>query len=287
MVEQLGLFPESSRVVFREEKSRFSEVLESNLFEFGFFYLGRTKRGRVNSRELNDPHKVPHTLTRAPIPAYIEPTVKHDGNFLLNGMSFHSRSEAVCAVLMELFIPGYKIELGKSYQIAIGEDCYGNQLAVDFLVNGVLVEYHPPHLKSRSYRNEKGLKAYIQKQRKRYDRLGKRPSSGAFKRITEWYYRKRRSQIDKCGAHKGRKLIVASSPEEFYHRVIRRWGKGSQLSRNEFLELFEKMLGKVAVKNKRNSKRKNRKKRYKSNRPYHHKNSSRRRRKKHKTKRAA
>ncbi|MEZ4754823.1 MAG: hypothetical protein R3A13_11050 [Bdellovibrionota bacterium] len=218
------------------------------MFNFGFLYLGRNDRSRKTIFEINDLQQLPYPFTsRVSIPVNKPKLGKQLGNFVLNGMRYHSRSEAVCAVLMELFIPGYKIELGKTFQISIGEDTHGNQLSVDFLVNGVLFEYHPPHLKSHSYKNEKGLRAYIEKQRKRYRRCGKTPTTGAFKKVTEWYYQKRRVQIDCSSIHRGRKLIVAASPEEFYHRVIRRWGKGPFPTRDEFLELFEMMLSKVSL----------------------------------------
>lgn len=54
-------------------------------------------------------------------------------------IGFDSRSEAVCAILMERYIKGWECELGKTFQVPL----VSNRKA-DFLVApGVLFEYHP------------------------------------------------------------------------------------------------------------------------------------------------
>ena len=66
---------------------------------------------------------------------------------------FCSRSEAICAELLRRFIANFELREGLTFQVPIGSDGRGNTYSVDFLVDGVLLEYHPV----RFYRNKKGF----------------------------------------------------------------------------------------------------------------------------------
>jgi len=158
--------------------------------------------------------------------------------------AFCSRSEMICAELLKRFIPHFELKEGLTFQVAIGSDGRGNTYSVDFLVDGVLFEYHPV----RFYKNRKGFgdfsgrEEYCSYTRAIHSLKGesKRFLHEAMEmRLKANYFRKRRSLLDQHPLFRRMELVVATSPEEFFHLIIRRFGWNYPASAESFIRLFE------------------------------------------------
>ncbi len=161
-------------------------------------------------------------------------------------VEFCSRSEAICAELLRQFVPHFTLQTGVTFQVAIGSDCHGNTLAVDFLVDGVLFEYHPVRLfKNRrrcgDFNSKREYRAYTDichslgaDQREFFQ-------DAMRARLSDNYYHKRRALLDQHPVFRRMELVVATTPEEFYHLVLRRFGKNVPRTVERFLVLFEEL----------------------------------------------
>jgi len=161
-------------------------------------------------------------------------------------VEFCSRSEAICAELLRQFVPHFTLQLGVTFQVAIGSDCHGNILAVDFLVDGVLFEYHPVRLfKNRrrcgDFNSKREYRAYtdichsLGAEQREFFQTAMRA------RLTDNYYHKRRSLLDQHPVFRRMELVVATTPEEFYYLVLRRFGKNVPRTVERFLAIFEEL----------------------------------------------
>jgi hypothetical protein len=153
-----------------------------------------------------------------------------DGKFLFEGRRFFSRTEAACGTLMERFIPDYKIVDGKTFQVPIGADKFDHMRHVDFMVAGVLIEFHQVRFWKNTRRcgDFESFKDYCEYKRQMRELPVEQRQ--AFLELTQTrllhnYTAKREAQIAACPEHAGRELIVARSASDFYHRVIRRFGE--------------------------------------------------------------
>lgn len=157
-----------------------------------------------------------------------------------NGTRYCSLSEAALGVLLEQFLPGFKVIEAKTFQIPIG-----NGRCVDFLINGVLVEYHAlrlsrEHGRYGDFACQKEYRRYL----KHFRRVRNNPRQrfqlykATCRRLAARYTKLRRAWIERSPMHSGRELIVATSREEFYEKVIVRFGGPNIPSRGEFLALF-------------------------------------------------
>jgi hypothetical protein len=167
----------------------------------------------------------------------VEPTEK---------INFCSRSEAICAELLQRFVPYFELEEGVTFQVPIAKDARGNTLCVDFLVDGVLFEYHPV----RFFKNKKGCGDFRDRDEyKSYTKLfhaltqDKRDffHDVMRARLTENYFKRRRAVLDRHPLYRRTELIVATSAEEFYNLVVRRFGKGYPKTVERFVALFEQL----------------------------------------------
>lgn len=161
-------------------------------------------------------------------------------------IEFCSRSEAICAELLRQFVPHFTLQSGVTFQVAIGSDCHGNTLAVDFLVDGVLFEYHPVRLfKNRrrcgDFNSKREYRAYTDichslgaEQREFFQ-------DAMRARLSDNYYHKRRALLDQHPVFRRMELVVATTPEEFYHLILRRFGKNVPRTVDRFLALFEEL----------------------------------------------
>ena len=160
--------------------------------------------------------------------------------------NFCSRSEAICAELLRRYVPHFDLLEGATFQVPVGKDSQGNTLAVDFLVDGVLFEYHPVRFfKNRrrcgDFRNQDEYRAYT----KVFHSLS--PERRDFfhdvmhDRLAVNYFEKRRAVLDKNPLFRRTELIVATSPAEFYHRVITRFGRNYPKSVDRFIKLFSEL----------------------------------------------
>ncbi len=159
---------------------------------------------------------------------------------------FCSRSEAICAELLERFVPNFRVIEGVTFQVPISIDDRGNVLAVDFFVDGVFLEYHP----ARFFKNKKGYGDFSTKEEyKAYTRLfhslGKNERdfihAAVRARLKDNYYKRRRAILDRHPVYRRAELVVATSPEELYYLVICRFGSQPPKSVERFLQLFEEL----------------------------------------------
>lgn len=161
-------------------------------------------------------------------------------------VKFCSRSEAICAELLRRFVPHFDLNPGVTFQVPIGRDGRGNTFAVDFLVDGVLFEYHPV----RFFKNKKGCGDFRDREEyKAYTKLYhslKEDKRGFFHevmraRLTENYFRRRRAMLDAHPLFRRTELIVATCAEEFYHLIIKRFGKNYPKTAERFVALFDQL----------------------------------------------
>ena len=156
-------------------------------------------------------------------------------------MGYCSLSEAVLGVLLERFIEGFKVQFRENFQVPIG-----NGRSVDFCINGVLVEYHPVRLRAEKRRHgDFGSRGEYFRFSRQLKKIGKRKKharneflSKTKHHLTRKYFSKRRHFIDQTPALRGFELVVASTLEEFYQKVIRRFATGNPPPFELFSELF-------------------------------------------------
>lgn len=160
--------------------------------------------------------------------------------------NFCSRSEAICAEMLCRYVPHFILQEGRTFQVEIGVDARGNTLAVDFLVDGVLFEYHPVRFfknkrrcgdfaNRREYRSYTTILHSLKGEQRDLFQTAMRA------RLTENYYTKRRAQLDDHPMYRRTELVVATSPEEFYELILKRFGKNIPPSLTSFLQVFEKL----------------------------------------------
>jgi len=157
---------------------------------------------------------------------------------------FCSRSEAICAELLRRFVPHFQLEQGVTFQVGIGKDDRGNTRTVDFLVDGVLFEYHPVRFfknkrRCGDFRNSEEYRLYTRTFYSLSNDSREFFHSVMKARLSENYFRKRRSLLDQHPIFRRMELVVATSPEEFYFLIIRRFGRGYPKTLEKFLTLFE------------------------------------------------
>jgi hypothetical protein len=174
------------------------------------------------------------------------------------GIGYCSLSEAALAMLLEHFIPGFDIVLGKSFQVPIGEG-----RSVDFCINGVVVEYHqirffPSRGKCGDFKSEEEFREY----RRLQQRVRGNPSKRALldrimhQRLSANYFERRRALLDRSAYFSSAELVVATSREEFFDLIIRRFALVELPSRAQFTAMFWQMVKVVAAANEGSKKRK-------------------------------
>lgn len=164
----------------------------------------------------------------------------------IGSVKFCSRSEAICAEMLRRYVPHFEIREGVTFQVAIGRDARGNTLAVDFLVDGVFFEYHPVRLfKNRRRCGDFNTKNEYRAYTSICHSLGgdqKDFFQHAMKsKLSKNYYTKRRTQLDQHPLYRRMELVVASSPEEFYTLILKRFGHNVPRSVEKFLAIFEEL----------------------------------------------
>lgn len=163
------------------------------------------------------------------------------------GVKFCSRSEAICAEILRQFVPHFELQQGVTFQVPIGEDRNGNTIAVDFLVDGVLFEYHPVRFfQSRKRCGDFSSRDEYRSYARAFHSL-KSESREFFheamkSRLTQNYFNRRRALLDQHPLFRRTELIVATSPEEFYERVIKRFGKSYPKTVERFMKVFTELM---------------------------------------------
>lgn len=194
------------------------------------------------------------------------------GKYMLDGVRYASRPEAACGSLMQRFIPGFKVIDGKSFQVPIGKSQYGHVRTVDFKIGSIFLEYHHP----RHWTGKHNLGDFKDREEVRFfkERLAnpglnpekrERIRAQMYERLKENYTAKRRGQLDTNPETAGAELIVATTPEEFYDLVLKRFAPMLIPEKDFCLRLFKKEMKRaVAVDNKEKRRQKAKKRRIQS-----------------------
>lgn len=187
---------------------------------------------------------------------------------IYEGHYFDSVPEATCAMLLKRYCPHYRLIRGLTYEVAVGKNF------VDFKVGGTFVEYHEmkmfktrygygdfnsreDYARYRSVVND--LKQDIEEMRQR------RASSPdidvaierleAFKtrerlRLERLYTSERRVVIERNQGFQGTPLVVATTPLEFYRKVVREFGTHVP-SEEQFAREWKDEFNRIAVERER------------------------------------
>ncbi|MCB0354677.1 MAG: hypothetical protein KDD64_14170 [Bdellovibrionales bacterium] len=181
-----------------------------------------------------------------------------EGNFLLNGVKFHSRTEAAAGVLMEQYIPGFELIPWKTIQVPIGLGSGGDLQTVDFRFGNNFIEYHPPRVKRfpsnrRAKRRRKNEPRKLRELRRQLNDSHGRPRRK--KKLLqemrdflgEGYRRKREMQLRNSPLVQRFSLFVVATPQELYQDVILRFGRRRLPSPERFVALFRDLTFQVEV----------------------------------------
>ncbi len=169
-------------------------------------------------------------------------------NISHNKNNYHSASEAALASLFEKYIPRWKIEKGKTWQIDIKTGI------IDFLVNRSFIEYHPPkpfYGKSRrgDFRSHEEYEKYASIKTRIRNKKGAGRARDFQTRVNYLISRKyevSRKLAVENSQHTGTALIYCSSAEDIYDKII---SKHSDTPKQEFLSEFRKLRRQI-IKNK-------------------------------------
>ncbi|MBN8548069.1 MAG: hypothetical protein J0M12_02010 [Deltaproteobacteria bacterium] len=202
---------------------------------------------------MSQEHQVKPKLVAVPTPSPSQGSQKvfARASVFFNNIGYCSLSEAVCGTLLELFVPGFKIIEGQTFQIALG-----NGSSVDFFVNGVLVEFHGVRFQAERGRfgDFNSRQEYVQYNRRLRQLRGNRYKRQQFmdltrERLMQNYFQRRRRLIDQHEAHKRCELVVVSNCDEFYDMVVRRFNRTFCPNRAEFRQIFYALVKVVARQN--------------------------------------
>jgi hypothetical protein len=196
-------------------------------FARGFREKSKTTNAKVVAET---PHKSKKNKKRGrgkPTPTY-------------GGVNYGSISEAALGILLEVLIPGFSVKEGHTFQLPLGQG-----RSVDFLIENTLVEFHFPRSYSRGkdigdFKDHKERRTFLKSLsrvgRNRHQR--KKLLRATHELLIRNYTAKRRRQIDMSVYGPHTELIVASTPEEFYWKVICRFVGLDVISESNFVERF-------------------------------------------------
>lgn len=159
--------------------------------------------------------------------------------------SFASQNERVHAVMLELFIPGFSLIPGRTFQVEIGRSSQGDARHVDFMLeDSIAFECHVPRRWKRGHfvGDFADLKEHLHYLKlknglPRDDDARKLFHFLVDQHLEHNYYERRREIMNRNPDFRERELVVSATAEEFYDRVIARFGS-SVPERREFLDLF-------------------------------------------------
>lgn len=200
----------------------------------------------IDPRHLSRRERNKRSSAKQPLQALTDDCAPDDTEILETDVEFCSRSEAICAELLKRFVPHFTLQQGVTFQVAIGNDPHGNTLAVDFLVDGVLFEYHPVRFfknrrrygdfsSKREYRAYTDICHSLRAEHREFFQAMMRA------RLTDNYYQRRRALLDQHPVYRRMELVVATGPEEFYHLILRRFGRNVPRTVERFLAIFEEL----------------------------------------------
>lgn len=135
-------------------------------------------------------------------------------------INFASKSEYACGMLLERYVPGFEVKTGATFQVGVGHN-----KVIDFLVNGVFVEYHPITLKFE-FDNPMALRKISDGLRRVEPHARREIVEGIKLELAEKYYRRRKFLVS-MAAGKNAELICCTNPEEFCKYVVQRFGESA------------------------------------------------------------
>lgn len=136
---------------------------------------------------------------------------------VLGAVKFESRAEFACAALLEKYVAPWVCQRGTTYQVPIGFN-----RACDFKVQDVFVEYHVVVF-NREFDDNIAYRKFDNAIRKVSPYWRHQIKEAIFAEFLERYYRKRKFCIEANPDTRGSELVLAHSPQSFYHSVIRRF----------------------------------------------------------------
>lgn len=220
-----------------------------------------TRRAHIPLRKGEMPEIAPISRDVESIPEKIRHYTEHgpqknkSGGYWYHGSHYASCPEAACSVLMEKYIPGYKNVPHKTFQIPVYDFKTGTTCTIDFLVNGVFLEYHPPRFwkmgktygdfnsAGEYFRYRKALGAKETPEEKREYR------ETTQRKLQDRYQTERREIVAGNPDYASIPLVVAGSPAEFYDKILARFGSNLP-PREEFLSDFRSLTNEIRAKNK-------------------------------------
>lgn len=177
-------------------------------------------------------HQIIHSLNANPVFARRQ--------IHYNGVWYCSLSEAAFGALLERFISDFKVVEGLTFQVPMG-----NGRSVDFQIDGVLIEYHQVRLapKRGTYGDFRSWREYAQyaktarhliRHKQRWQTFAKQVQE----KLALNYYQRRKQMIAENPFYRSAELIVATSREDFYRKVILRFAPEKAPGLDEFLAMF-------------------------------------------------
>lgn len=151
-------------------------------------------------------------------------------NCPLETLSFSSKSEAACGIMLEKYVHDFRLVPGETFQIPVGSK------KIDFQLEGVFVEFHPIQL-----RHEFASKKAYDQFKVAIGRLEDWQKSELQEILSQEFqmqYKKGRVNILGCFEEtKNSEVIVCYNGSDFVDNVLMRFGSRSELpSRNKLLE---------------------------------------------------
>jgi len=149
-------------------------------------------------------------------------------------ISFASKSELACGLLLEKYVPDFELEMRKTFQVplAFGKQC-------DFLINQkTYVEYHPVNLQF-DFKDKQALRELRNALRHVKKPIKEQIVSAIKQELAETYYKERKHAL-RAWAHHDTELIVCTDPVDFYRRVVKRFGKDVP-KEHVFLKEFDRL----------------------------------------------
>jgi hypothetical protein len=170
---------------------------------------------------------------------------------------YASIDECAAAIALQRYLPGFKIEKDKTFQVR-----GGTQKSFDFVLPDSIVEWHPINIEHDS--KNLGRRGCLEALHKIRDTLkpGERETYleilSEFKRdLTKSYQNERQDASDKSLVLKGKEVILVRNIYEFYDLVISKYGDKSKIpQRTEFAKQFKEFrkLAQPIIRKKKKSK---------------------------------
>ncbi|MBU0976925.1 MAG: hypothetical protein KKD18_00745 [Nanoarchaeota archaeon] len=169
--------------------------------------------------------------------------------YAFNGQFYDSQSEATVATLLENYVPGFRIEEGKTFQIN-----HKIPKTLDFLVDGEFLEWHPILMfagknglgdidSPEKYQKFKSIKSKFSPERakvfkRRYNRL-----------LASNYLTQRQAAVNESQTYAGMNVRLVQTPEELYCFLTE---KGCDLpDQGQFVQEFKQIKAQVKEANKK------------------------------------